>query len=110
VGWEEFGHVPPAVQATLDVGWNGINKNMDNYSSVVEDSEMHRALYLLYVANGHDDDYNTQQIDIPMVIDVSIPTSVSIHTTASLLSSPPPLTSSDYGGYCNVWQLSMDDG
>jgi hypothetical protein len=63
LGWKEFGHIPPAIQAMLDREWtkNGIidtNTSMDGneYSSesISESSEMyhHAALYLLYPISG----------------------------------------------------------
>lgn len=86
LGWKEYGHVPPAIQAILvDMDWtNGIlldNKNVvmdkDYSHSSVSDMSHRAALDLLYQANGHDDDYNTQRMDIPVVIDTIIPPSSS---------------------------------
>jgi tRNA1(Val) A37 N6-methylase TrmN6 len=92
--WKEFGHIPPTVQTMLDIEWkNGIidtNTSMDgnNYSSEsMSESEMtyhHAALYLLYQANGQDDDYNTQRKDIPVIIDK---TSIIPPSSSSLVSS-----------------------
>jgi len=54
-GWNESGHVPAAVQASLD---------MDNDDNCVK-STTQQALSILRQANGLDDDYDSKRNDVP---------------------------------------------
>ncbi len=57
-GWNEFGHVPAAVQASLDI----------NIDDNCEKTTTQQALSILRQANGLDDDYDSKRNDVPAYI------------------------------------------
>ena len=74
-GWMEFGHIPPAVQATLAVGVSNElmmdEKTSDGTNTEGSDTNTNNpvhncAISLLAKANGRDDDYDTKRHDVPV--------------------------------------------
>ncbi|KAL7467936.1 hypothetical protein ACHAXS_008189 [Conticribra weissflogii] len=77
-GWKEFGHTPPAVQVVLACDEFHNKGNVDGDIGNQEDTNDSRqkqirpirdhfeALKFLAIANGHDDDYETQRKDVPV--------------------------------------------
>lgn len=57
-GWNEVGHVPAAVLASLDI----------DAEDKGEKSITQQALSILRQANGHDDDYDSKRNDVPATI------------------------------------------
>mmetsp|Transcript_12590 Transcript_12590/g.25086 ORF Transcript_12590/g.25086 Transcript_12590/m.25086 type:complete len:487 (+) Transcript_12590:44-1504(+) len=57
-GWNEFGHVPAAVQASLHIDTDDSD----------EKTTTQQALSILRQANGHDDDYDSKRHDVSATI------------------------------------------
>ena len=62
-GWNEFGHVPSAVQASGDVASISDENNEKRTTTITQ-----QALSILRRANGHDDDYDSKRKDVPAII------------------------------------------
>ena len=60
LGWVEFGHMPPSVQAVL------ANNKVKQQEGDEQDIMMGYAIQLLAKANGIDDDYTSKRNDVPI--------------------------------------------